>query len=174
MSIFNSFLLNWNGKHAWGRLFRVDRENCWHEVKGAKEVKEMEIKLVEKKVNPNTHLFLYAKYQYQRGNIWNDLKKIVGKKLLIYSYLVSDIDVVNVLLEVAINQIILMGEPKDPFLDFIVHLHPENRWEIGGNSEESFNMGVIRKCLSILKHTELKYISDLGKPDPDILPLMPL
>lgn len=40
-----------------------------------------------------------------------------------------------------------------------------------GNEKESLNMAIIRKCLSYLRLTDIKYIPNLGTPDPKILTL---
>lgn len=129
----------------------------------------------DKRINPDTHFYLYAKHQYLQTDLIKDLRKLVAEKCLISYFNVKEVDVVNELLSITLDQIILQSkdlrEIKRRITEFIEMLQPQNRRYLRGTSDESLNLGILRKCLSALRHTELKYIPNLGEVEPHLLPL---
>lgn len=130
-------------------------------------------------INPNTHIFLYAKHWYKENDIEEDLKVIVGNAYYLEPRLLSTIDIAKALVKITIEQILHSdtGNKSDKeeisgkFSELIWDIHPHNRWVVGGNEEESFELSVIRKCLSILRLISVKDIKNLGIADPNLLPL---
>lgn len=129
--------------------------------------------------NPNTYIFLYAKHWYKESDIEMDLKIIIGEAYCLEPLLLSMTDIAEFLIHITIKQILHSGtDSKDhkdtisrKFFELIWDTHPQNRWKVGGHEEESFELGIIRKCLSILRLTSVKDIDNLGKADPNLLPL---
>lgn len=125
-----------------------------------------------KEINVDTHIYLYAKYHYQvSGDIIDDLKVIIGERCCIDSEHVTKRNIIDVLVSVVLDQILTHCNAKHRLMDFFDGIDPNNVWKVGGTVEESYDLGVIRKCLSVLRLTKVKHIPNLGDPDPNLLPL---
>lgn len=124
-------------------------------------------------INPNTHIILYAKNWYQKGNLIDDLRILVGNKCGIEPSCIVINDIISVLLKITIRQILVNGKDYEDMFGFVLALHPDNRWQVGGHQDESFEVSIIRNCLSVLRLTKTVKIQNLGAPDPSILPLNP-
>jgi len=130
-------------------------------------------------INPNTHIILYAKHWYKETNVIKYLGRIVGNLYCWDIDHIEEMELAKVLLHLTVDIIlsrpIIDKDSKDlaerMITDLVCDLHPNNRWKVGGNESESFELGIIRKCLSILRLTSKKDIPNLGDPDPNILPL---
>lgn len=130
-------------------------------------------------INPNTHLILYAKHWYKETNIIKDLGIIIGRLYCWDTQQIEGMDLAKVLLNLTVD--IILSRPiadkdskdraKRLITELVCDLHPNNRWQVGGSEIETFELGVIRKCLSIIRLTSKKDLQNLGKPDPTILPL---
>lgn len=121
--------------------------------------------------NADSHIYLYAKGHYEKNNLVEDMKKILGKRSGIDPEYMTAADVVHVLLSMTSPYI----KDNHHFREFILDLHPVNYWKLT-RGEYSFDEAVIRKCLSILRMTQVidkdnKVLIELDDPDPDILPL---
>ena len=114
------------------------------------------------------HVWLYAKNWYKRsGDIIGDLKRILGERYNIPPEYLLICDIIEELLSV-VHPIILNSKYK--FREFAIDLRSCNRWQYGAEGE-SFDLVLIKKCLSIIKCAKVKGIIELGEPDPSILPL---
>ena len=120
--------------------------------------------------NADSHIYLYAKGHYQRGNLIEDLKKIFGERSAIDPEYYSVEDILHVLLGIVCPRI----ESSYYFREFILDLLPINYWRLD-RGEYDFEHAVIYKCLSVLRMTQVKegskILIELDDPDPDILPL---
>ena len=128
------------------------------------------------------HIYLYAKRWYKITDIISDLQIIIGEYCALDPKYVNKANIVSVLTDLAIRQILAKSDEDGicrEIVDLIWDLHPENRWKVGGDKYESFELGVVRKCLSILRLASRKEIAaasplssdDLGEPDSNLLPL---
>lgn len=138
-----------------------------------------ELKPKSKNINKYTHIILYAKNWYKITDVINDLKIIIGKVFLLDPEHIDINSIATCLLQIVVEQIINIPIKNDSdkdnvfrkITDLIWSLHPKNRWWVGGSEEDSFEMGIIRKCLSVIKLTSIKNLDSVGNPDPNILPL---
>jgi hypothetical protein len=123
-------------------------------------------------INPNTHIYLYAKGHYQKtDNVIDDLKLIISNRNKIPIEHISKIYVINILLKITYFHISNKFNSISLFSDFVISLAPENHWKISSKKLE-IHEAIIYKCLSILRSVKVVDMPDtLGNPDPDILPL---
>ena len=120
--------------------------------------------------NADSHIYLYAKGHYQKGDLVEDLKRILGERSGIESEHITAADITHMLLKIVSPCI------KTPyhFKEFVLDLHPLNYWRLSRGTY-SFEQAVIRKCLSILRGMQVKdgdeMLIELDDPNPGILPL---
>jgi len=159
-------------------MYGIVNEEC-HGIVGGISEDDPELKPKSKNINKYTHIILYAKNWYKITDVINDLKIIIGKVFLLDPEHIDINSIATCLLEMVINQILSIPIKNDfdkdnafrAITNIVWDLHPNNRWKVGGNDEESLEMGIIRKCLSVIKLTSVKDMDTIGKPDPCILPL---
>lgn len=111
-------------------------------------------------MNPNTHLYLYAKGHYQCGDVMADLRIIIGKRAHMDSRLISNNDIWSVLLPLVHKAIVESGNPENAFCEFV---------------RRTMSDGIVREvvaynCLSVLRLQKVAHL-DLGEADPNVLPL---
>jgi hypothetical protein len=123
------------------------------------------------RMNPNTHIYLYAKGWYKQSNVIDDLKKILGNRSGIEPKYITQKDILAVLLELSFQHIIKSGNPEHSFYTFATYILPEDAWKAGVKPGDSTIVALVKSCLSILCLTEVNGL-DLGKPDETLLPLM--
>ncbi len=120
--------------------------------------------------NADSHVYLYAKGHYKEGDLVEDMKKVFGKRNAIESEYITAADITHMLLKIVSP---CMKTPYH-FKEFVLDLHPLNYWRLS-RGIYSFEQAVIRKCLSILRMTQVKegdeVLIELDDPDPGILPL---
>jgi hypothetical protein len=106
----------------------------------------------KEKVNPDTHIWLYAKNWYKKTDIIEDLKVIMGKRCALYPEQVKQKDIEIILLDIMYHHI----NNEYRFNDFVLSCVED---------------GVIKTCLSFMAITEVKDIEGgIGEPDYNILP----
>lgn len=127
--------------------------------------------------NPDTHIYLYAKGFYEKSDLYQDLKTIIGYRSCIEPEHISQTDIVLVLIDI-VQYHLQQGNFKGNFLDFINGISPHSSWKFSDsikyNQETEYNFydQLIKKCLSNLRLTSIDNIpGKLGKPNPGILPL---
>jgi hypothetical protein len=104
------------------------------------------------KVNPDTHIWLYAKNWYKKSFLFNDLRVIIGKRCALYPDDVSLKDIEIILLDIMYHHI----KSEYQFNEFVLKCVED---------------GVTKTCLSFMSIVELKDIEGgLGEPDYSILP----
>jgi len=135
--------------------------NDWEE-KGYTEVKDTKTISIDgknfmedKNTNDIRHLYLYAKGHYERSNKIDDLKIIVGVISWVYPEFIIEKDISIWLLKEVYKYLCT----EDDFIRFL--------------NDDMFNKkDLIDRCLSVLKFQRISDIDiELGKPDPNILPL---
>jgi len=113
------------------------------------------------------HIILYAKGHYRQQNPIDDLKKILSERNGIEPRYIDMRDIFQKLSSLAwyfINK-------ESDFIDFVSLLNPKNAWQHCHSKEYEFIL--ISKCLSVLRFQLVDNIPfELGKPDPNILPLI--
>lgn len=119
--------------------------------------------------NPDTHIYLYAKKWYKRGNVLDDLKKIISKRSLIEEQFINNTDILDVLLSIIFDEINKSGNPQLFFKNFITDSLPCNRWRVGCKQNVSQLEAMIKSGLSFLYTCSVKDLN-LGEPDYSILP----
>lgn len=121
------------------------------------------------------HVYLYAKNHYQHTDVIEDMKQIFSVRNGISPEYIRTGDMARMLLSMAYPHI----ETKHQFMEFVLDLHPDEYWKcwLESSKQHDFFEAVVGKCLSILAMTTVfdtesrKVIIELGKADPDILPL---
>lgn len=134
--------------------------------------------------NIHSHIYLYAKGHYERGDVVEDLKIIIGQICATDPEFLSKNDVCHYLTKIAflhMNELFI--DPLTSFRDFIFDLDPKNCWKVGyrvkvyKESKEpyDFETAVICKCLSVIQMADVrrgnKILIELDEPDPNLLPL---
>ncbi len=120
--------------------------------------------------NTDSHVYLYAKGHYKESDLVEDMKKVFGERNAIEPEHITAADITHMLLKIVSPYL------KTPhhFREFVLDLHPVNYWRLSRGTY-SFDQAVIRKCLSILRMTQVKegdeVLIELDDPDPNILPL---
>lgn len=122
--------------------------------------------------NPDSHIYLYAKGHYKESHLIEDLQKIFGRRNALDPEYISTEGIMQMLLATVHPHI----SNSYHFIGFVLDLSPSNRWKFNHKDEYVFEHAVIRKCLSILRMTQIidennKVLIELDDPDPDILPL---
>lgn len=126
--------------------------------------------------NQNTHIYLYAKNWYKKGNIIDDLSIIFSHRSGIEKQYISKTDIIIVLSNI-VSFHMQQGDFKRNFLDFINDLSPHSSWkfnEQNGIKEPKYDFydQLIKKCLLVIGFTSIDNIPGrLGNPDKNILPL---
>ena len=121
------------------------------------------------------HVYLYAKNHYQHTDTVKDLQQIFSVRNGIEAKYIRTGDMARMLLSMAYPHI----ESKHQFMEFILDLHPDQYWKcwLESPKQHDFFKAVIGKCMAILAMTTVfdaetrTVIMDLGKADPNILPL---
>lgn len=106
-------------------------------------------------MNENTHIYLYAKGWYQETDTVRDLRIIIGRRNAISPEYISNSDIIIVLCGVLY-----------PLIGNEWHFAEVVRDLINCHSFDSGIRSILTK-ISLCKITGL----DIGKPDPNILPL---
>ena len=129
--------------------------------------------------NSDTHIYLYAKGHYKETDTIEDLKKIIAERCAFNAEDVSVRDIQSILTSIAIKNILKSHNPEHFLEDFIISIDPKNMWRLVTNQkieDYDFNLAVIEKCLSVIRHARVKdddgnRILELDEPDRNILPL---
>jgi len=142
-------------------------------------------------MNPNTHIYLYAKGWYKRNDIIEDLKIICSERCGQYNIKYIDInnpveveeckvslnDVIIVLTNIVYPHLKNAGEYL--FTEFISNIAPENTWKIGyitNQSKHMFRMNeetvdynyrraLLHEYLSILHSLSIAHIKQIDGED---------
>ena len=123
-------------------------------------------------MNSYRHFYLYAKHWYKRTDVVEDLKLLIQNRSLVDPIHLSVRDVIDNLEGLAWNYITKSGNPPHFFREFVFDMFPDNRWKHGGDKEDSQEITLIKKILSMMSIESVKNIDgNLGEPDPKILPL---
>lgn len=121
-------------------------------------------------MNPNTHIYLYAKGHYVKTDIVKDLKKIIGKRCGIVHTCVSLENVLSILLNIAYDCLEKNGHMKHLFVEFMKNMYTTNLWKIGAKNTVCMEEIILYNCLSQIAMVEVIGL-DLGEPDSNLLPL---
>lgn len=111
-------------------------------------------------MNPNTHIYLYAKGHYKETNIIADLKAVIGERARMPVKFVSVDDIFSVVLPIVFDAICKSGNPPHKFQTFV-------RDTMG---DGFINETVLYSCMSVLRLEKVEGL-DLGEADESILPL---
>ena len=132
--------------------------------------------------NSDSHIFLYAKGHYEKDDLIQDMKRIVGEMVNIESKYMCVGDIVQVLLNVVHPYI----RSSHDFINFVLDLQASRYWKlttgsdwelVASNDPYTFEKATIRKCLSILMMIKVhdyatgETFVELDDQDPSILPL---
>lgn len=117
-------------------------------------------------MNPNTHIYLYAKGHYAKNDIIDDLKIIMGHRSMISPENIQMDDIWNVISSLTFKHIVESGNPENSFQQFVLKLMPWDNKII----YNEFWKNLFSSCLSILRFVRVENL-DLGKADSNILPL---
>ena len=121
------------------------------------------------------HIYLYAKGHYQKGDLIEDLKRIVGERSSVLPEYITIQDIIVVLVSITYSVMTVKNQLKDSIIDFILSLDPSAFWQLSSLSDYDFRTALILKCLSIIKWTDVVkgevILMDLGNADPSLLPL---
>ena len=125
--------------------------------------------------NYDSDIYLYAKHWYKRGNIIEDLQKIIGKRSILFPEHVSVNDILIVLSGIVCKHYFQNNSNADHwFSQFIEDVRLTNSWRIGAEKTDSFEIRMIRKMLSMISLTEVKkgdeILIELDEPDYNLLP----
>jgi hypothetical protein len=129
--------------------------------------------------NTLSHLYLYAKGHYEKNDVVEDLKIIVGQICGIDPKHLSTNDVARFVIKYAFQHMNeQFADPLTAFRDFLVDIPPEHCSRVGyylKGKPYDFDIAVIHKCLSVLCMVDVrkgdKIVLELDVPDPAILPL---
>jgi hypothetical protein len=126
------------------------------------------------KLNPKRHFYLYAKGNYVRSNdLIEDLKKIA------YDYCGNEVDEDGLIILVASEAYKHLNEHN--FLKMLREAHPESTRSKIFDPNSSYADRILTQLLSILRRAvvqerdaneEYRVIINLGKADPEILPVI--
>jgi hypothetical protein len=142
--------------------------------------------------NENSHIYLYAKNHYQKGDVWEDMRKIVAYKFKLKEDLISNQDII-----LAVTTIIRKHKEfsqEQIFYEFLIDISPESCWKTGyytvdkypelfnksrlpRNYEEQYDYwtAVLFKGLSIINMLRVfngeKVLIEIDEPNAEILPL---
>lgn len=124
------------------------------------------------------HYYLYAKGWYKQSDLLTDLKKIQSIYCGLAPEHITTGDVLGILTGMAYPK---LKESEHAFNDFISLILPSNTWRtgvvlvenvVGSIPDEDIALCIIGACLNIMMKEDVKDIPfELGKPDPDVLPL---
>ena len=121
------------------------------------------------------HIYLYAKGHYQKGDLIEDLKRIVGERSSVLPEYITIQDIIVVLVSITYSVMVTKNHFKDSIMDLILSLDPSEFWKISSLSDYDFSTALILKCLSIIKWTDVVrgevILMDLGYADSNLLPL---
>jgi len=122
-------------------------------------------------MNPNTHIYLYAKGHYEHRDVVDDLKKIVGKRCgLDYKY-VSIENILNLLLKIVYKHFEETENIQHQFSYFVMNMTTPNLWKINADTTHTIEEIIMLNCLSRIAMVEVTNL-DLGDVDPIITKLL--
>jgi hypothetical protein len=124
-------------------------------------------------MNTYSHVYLYAKHWYKRTDIVADMKILIGNRCGIAPGFISTENCVEQLVDLVYLSITRSGNPIHFFSEFVLDITlRKNRWKFNGESDDSDEVVIIKKCLSVLALTDTKNIDgEFAEPDQKILPL---
>jgi len=135
----------------------------------------------ETKPITGNHIYLYAKNHYERTDLLEDLKVIIGHTYLLDPVFVTKTDVARILLQLTHEYIV---QDERSFFDFIKRINPSNldwyhKMQGVEPPEYDFELSLIQTCLSTLSLLQVRRTKDdgtweeiinIGEADPEILP----
>ena len=120
--------------------------------------------------SPDSHIYLYAKGWYKKGDVVEDLKKILGRRSGVNAEYIRKQDIIIVL-----SGIVWPEMTEYRFLEFLSHIVDA---PIFPNREEDSTPVDIRIIKALLKQIVLmpvkrdgEVLVDISDPDPELLPL---
>jgi len=124
-------------------------------------------------INSYSHVYLYAKHWYKHTDVIADMKILIGKRAGIALEHISAESCIEQLIDLVWLSISKSGNPIHFFSEFVLDVTiRKNRWKFAGEPDDSDEVVVIKKCLSVLSLTEKSHIDgEFEEPDPEILPL---
>lgn len=123
----------------------------------------------DSEINPDTHIYLYAKKVYEWTDPIQDLKKIIGSLYLLEPTCITDEEVADVLLNLTINKLVEL-ERVEEVSKMIMECNPSNIKNRNEKYTESvFLNRIVLQCLLKLRFMCLEDIGELGPPDVEIL-----
>jgi hypothetical protein len=124
-------------------------------------------------INTYSHVYLYAKHWYKHIDVVADMKILIGNRCGIAPEYISAADCISQLLDLVWLSISRSGNPPYFFNEFVNDVTiGKNHWKFNGEPDDSDEVVVIKKCLSVLSITEKSHIDgEFEEPDPNILPL---
>jgi len=127
----------------------------------------------KKEINSYSHVYLYAKHWYKHTDVVADMKILIGKRCGIDVKYISVTDIVGQLTDLVWLSITRSGNPIHFFGEFVLDITiRKNHWKFAGEPDDSDEVVVIKKCLSVLSLTERSHVDgELEEPNPEILPL---
>ena len=133
-------------------------------------------------VNPDSHLWLYAKHHYVRHDVWEDLKLLIGVRNLLEPECIPKNDVLCVVGNIAIP--FLQSGSGYALQDFFTRLSLRaiNPFGLGRlqseRQSEMYEDRLLAGFLSVMSHQRVRQgnvvVIPLDKPDPDLLPTVTL
>ncbi len=130
----------------------------------------------EEKYRGFRHIWLYAKDWYMKDDDpWKDLRKIVSKEVAMQEEAVTEGNVFDVVIDVALIAIQQSGNVDHTLRSIFSSLFSRNKY----HREDPFHEPedyVLLELLSVIRLAKIidddgKVLINLGEPDPDILPL---
>ncbi len=128
-------------------------------------------KLVQ--INTYSHVYLYAKHWYKCTDVVADMKILISNRCGIDPEYISAADCISQLVDLVWLSISRSGNPPYFFGEFVNDITiRKNHWKVNGEPDDSDEVVVIKKCLSVLSTTLKSNIDgEFEEPDPKILPL---
>lgn len=125
-------------------------------------------------LNNHRHFYLYAKGHYKTTETLTDLKVIQGHWSGVDPKYLMKRDVAHLMITIAYPH---ATKTEFAFREFMKYLDPNYMWAFPASVKEvrenyDYMTAVIHSCISVLQLTTVDEIdSDLGDPDPQILPI---
>lgn len=123
------------------------------------------------------HVWLYAKYQYKRTDLLEDLKVIIGHETAIPPEQVKIADILTIVCEIAAPLICKQPDPSTAVLGLLARLQSKSRTHLkGDSSEEHLNWTMILEELlgfmtaHPVQDNNDEILVNLGEPDYSLLP----
>lgn len=119
-------------------------------------------------MNPNTHIYLYAKGHYVCGDMISDLQEIISHRNNISPQYVSVEDIINTLTKIVYYHLRDSNNTERFFMDFIGTMLPNNRWKLTNRKDLSYEELMMLNCLSVIRMVSVDGL-DLGEATNNIL-----